>query len=224
MNFLSTFYCRIKKRKAEFNYWANVNKSEVKLTHKHYEYFYTEYFGLDKKFYRNLKILDIGCGPRGSLEWADEAAERVGLDPLVKRYKRLGIDQHKMQYVAARSEKIPFPDNHFDVVCSFNSLDHVDDLDQTIGEIIRVTKSGGLFLLLTDVKHKPTACEPISFSWDIIKTFYPAFEILSEKRYEKNPVDFMEAYLLELLMIQKTTQIDMVFCLLNLRNLLINRY
>ena len=29
---------------------------------------------------------DIGCGPRGSLEWATMAAERVGLDPPVNKY------------------------------------------------------------------------------------------------------------------------------------------
>ena len=113
------------------------------------------------------------------------AAERVGLDPLIRRYKQLGIDCHKMKYVEARSEKIPFPEEYFDVVCSFNSLDHVDDLGQTIQEIIRVTKPGGLFLLLTDVNHEPTACEPISFSWDIKDRFLPAFDVLHEKRYEK---------------------------------------
>jgi ubiquinone/menaquinone biosynthesis C-methylase UbiE len=36
---------------------------------------------------------------------------------------------HGMTYVAARSEEIPFPEGYFDVVSSFNSLDHVDDLD-----------------------------------------------------------------------------------------------
>jgi len=42
---------------------------------------FLDYFGLSKDFYKGKKILDIGCGPRGSLEWADMTLERVGLDP-----------------------------------------------------------------------------------------------------------------------------------------------
>src|SRR4029079_10710133 len=100
--------------------------------------FYTSHFGLSASDYAGKRILDIGCGPRGSLEWADMTAERVGLDPLADEYLKLGAKNHKMSYVAAPSEKIPFPDGHFDVVCSFNSLDHVDDIPTTINKIIRV--------------------------------------------------------------------------------------
>jgi len=54
--------------------------------------------------------LDIGCGPRGSLEWADMTKERYGLDPLANEYLKLGADKHKMKYVASGAEKIPFED------------------------------------------------------------------------------------------------------------------
>ena len=105
-------------------------------------------------------MLDIGCGPRGSLELADTALERVGLDPLAKEYLKLGDASHMMTYVASRSESIPFADGYFDIVCSFNSFDHVADLKRTIiAEIVRVVKPGGLFLLLSEVNHAPTKTE-----------------------------------------------------------------
>ncbi len=155
------------------------------LNNSHYEYFYTTHFGLPKSFYSGKRILDIGCGPRGALEWADNAAERIGLDPLAKDYEELGIKNQKMKYVASGAENIPFPDGYFDVVISFNSLDHVDDLDKCIAEIIRAVKPDGLFLLLTDVNHKPTATEPISFSWDVVEKFKPALTLIEQKHYEK---------------------------------------
>lgn len=135
---------------------------------KHYEYFYTSYFGLDAKEYEGKSLLDIGCGPCGSLEWADQAEERVGLDPLVERYREFGIDAHKMKYVCAPSEQIPFPDEHFDFVCSFNSLDHVDNLEGTLSEISRVVKKGGNFLLITEINHPPTACEPHTLTEELL--------------------------------------------------------
>lgn len=173
------------KAEHELEYWRNVKTREGVLSNRHYEYFYTTHFGIDKEWYKNKKILDIGCGPRGSLEWANVAAERVGLDPLAERYVELRVGNHGMRYVTAHSEEIPFSDQYFDVVCSFNSLDHVDDLDQTIREIIRVINHEGLFLLLTDVDHRPTMTEPIAYSWDIVDKFSPHLRILDTKHYEK---------------------------------------
>jgi len=176
------------KAEAEIQYWRQTKEKEKSgvLSHSHFEYFYTIHFNLDKSFYRDKRILDIGCGPRGSLEWADNTMQRVGLDPLGKSYKELGIGNHKMLYVSSVAENMPFADEYFDIVTSFNSLDHVDNLENAIGEIIRVTKPAGLFLLLTDVNHQPTTAEPMSFSWDILEKFMPQMKVLENKHYEKS--------------------------------------
>jgi ubiquinone/menaquinone biosynthesis C-methylase UbiE len=97
-----------------------------------------------------------------------------------------------MKYVAAPSEAMPFESGHFDVVCSLNSLDHVADLDRTIAEIKRVCRAGGLFLLISEVNHRPTPTEPIEYSWDITSRFVHAFEMLAEKRFEMG--DRQDAY------------------------------
>lgn len=174
------------KRVMELLYWLSVKVKDRRLANHHYAYFYTDHFGLPLAFYDGRRILDIGCGPRGSLEWADRAAERVGLDPLADHYKKLGAARHRMRYLAVGAESIPFADGHFDVVCSFNSLDHVDSLDRVIAEIGRVVKPGGLFLLITDVNHAPTLTEPLSFSWDIVHRFIPPLELVTARRFEKN--------------------------------------
>ena len=161
------------KEQNELLYWKRCKRKEQNLSNAHYESAFTTPFEIGKDFFSGKSVLDIGCGPRGSLEWADVAEERVGLDPLVNEYKELGIDQHQMQYVDASSENIPFPDAHFDIVSSLNSLDHVEDIDKTIKEIKRVLKPGGVFLLITDVNHDPTPCEPQAFSWDIVERFSP---------------------------------------------------
>jgi ubiquinone/menaquinone biosynthesis C-methylase UbiE len=161
------------------DYWKSRKQAEGQLGNAHYEYYYTTYFGIDREFYRSKRVLDIGCGPRGSLEWADMAAERVGLDPLVPAYRKLGIDHHKMNYCAARSERIPFPDSYFDVVTSVNSLDHVDDVQETIQEITRVTKPNGVFLVVVEINHRVRVCEPHCLHPDFIKSFLPAFSVKS---------------------------------------------
>lgn len=78
------------KRIRELYYWKFVKREEKALSSKHYHQFFTNYFNLNNDFYKDKKILDIGCGPRGSLEWAAVATERVGLDLLANEYLKLG--------------------------------------------------------------------------------------------------------------------------------------
>ncbi len=168
---------RTLKHSRELEFWKSRKQVEGQLGNSHYEYYYTTHFGIDREFYRSKRMMDIGCGPRGSLEWADMAAERVGLDPLIPAYRKLGIDHHKMSYCEAHSEHIPFPDSCFDVVASVNSLDHVDDVRQTIQEIKRVTKPHGIFLVVVEVNHRVRVCEPHRLPPDFIKNFLPAFSV-----------------------------------------------
>ena len=171
------------KAKAELLYWKIKKFEEKQLTNHHYKFFFTQYFDLDESFYDQKKISDIGCGPRGSLEWADNALERYGLDPLANSYKKIE-GSHRMKYIQGVSEDIPFKENYFDIITSFNSLDHVDDIEKSIIEITRVLKPGGLFLLIADIHDMPTITEPSAFSWDIMLKFEVHFNILSEKHFE----------------------------------------
>ena len=159
------------KDDAEMGYWRGRLEIEGVLGNAHYEHVFTRHFGLDAAFFEGKRVLDVGCGPRGSLEWASGAAQRVGLDPLVDRYRALGIERHAMSYVHAPAERMPFAGGSFDVVASLNSLDHVDDVDRAVAEITRVAAPGATWLLTVEVGHEPTATEPHSLGWDVASGF-----------------------------------------------------
>lgn len=63
-----------------------------------------------------------------------EASQAMGLLGTVVREMENGV--------------IPFDDNMFDLVCSNQVIEHVDDLDLVLKEIYRVMKPGGVFLSL----------------------------------------------------------------------------
>ena len=170
----------------ELGYWKTVKLFSKSLTkNSHYKYFYTDNFSIPEEFYNNKIILDIGCGPRGSLEWADTAKERIGMDPLAEQYLKMGAKEHKMSYIKAYVENIPFPENYFDVICSFNSLDHVENMELACQEIKRTLKHNGLFLLLVDIHKMPTLTEPQTMNWNFVREYFPEFEILEEKHLER---------------------------------------
>lgn len=109
------------------------------------------------------------------------AERRIGIDPLADKYRKLGADKLSMELIKASAENIPFEDEYFDVVCSFNSIDHVKYLDKSAKEITRVLKKGGLFLLIVDVHSMSQLTEPQKIYWNFIEKYFPGLEVLDEK-------------------------------------------
>lgn len=159
------------KEKSELRYWRTRVRAEGMLGNAHYERAFTTHFELNRDFYTGKRVLDVGCGPRGSLEWATMAAQRVGLDPLADAYREFGVERHEMCYVSAPAEKMPFDDARFDVVTCMNALDHVDDVAAVIRELTRVGAPGSSLLLMVETGHEATSTEPHELSWDIVERF-----------------------------------------------------
>lgn len=170
----------------EYAYWKSRQIEEGTLGNDFYESMFTDAVGLDREFYAGKSILDVGCGPRGSLEWASHSDERVGLDPLVSRYQKLGIDRHEMSYVDSPAESMPFDDGKFDVVASFNALDHVDDVDATLAEMHRVLAGDGMLVLVVDIHSHPTVAEPHAIPWDLSTRLAEHYDVVEERHLEKS--------------------------------------
>ncbi|HIN93775.1 MAG TPA: class I SAM-dependent methyltransferase [Alphaproteobacteria bacterium] len=72
------------------------------------------------------------------------------------------------------AEDIPFPDDHFDVVIATSVMEHVTDLEQSLSEVHRVLKPGGIFWFNSASAMRPAQDEirgfPL-FGWypDIVK-------------------------------------------------------
>jgi SAM-dependent methyltransferase len=174
------------KEHHELRYWRGVaatmahDRARQEHERAHYEYFFTTFFGLTARDYAGRALLDVGCGPCGSLEWAKDARERVGLDPLADAYRKLVEDDRQaMAYCAAPSENIPYPDGHFDCVSTFNSLDHVDDVGATIRELKRVTAPKGRILAIVEIGHAPTPTEPHWLDESVVDAFAPEFKAVN---------------------------------------------
>lgn len=166
----------------ELAFWRERVAQEGVLKGPHYPNIMMAQFGLTPEFFFGKAVLDVGCGPRGSLEWCASPL-RVGLDPLAVRYLELGVGDHAMNYAASGAEAMPFRDGAFDVVTSMNSLDHVDDLDATVHELVRVIKPGGSLLLVTAVGHEPSPTEPTTFGFDVVDAFV-GMTVVSADRFE----------------------------------------
>jgi len=103
------------------------------------------------------RILEIGSGNGFFLCYAlKNGLDIVGIEPgksfgFVNRYHNAtkllemnGIMNPGDYLLDASSERLPFSDNTFDIVFSVAVLEHVQDVDQSIKESLRVLKPGGV--------------------------------------------------------------------------------
>lgn len=110
---------------------------------------------------KDKKILDAGCGQG---VWLNQfakftAAENVfgadidpeSIDIAKQNYPEIPAENLKV----STAEELQFDDNMFDVAFSNEVLEHVEDDDQAVSELIRVLKPGGKLIIFTPNRGWP---------------------------------------------------------------------
>ncbi len=126
----------------------------------------------------NKKVLDIACGEGyGSYLLASSAADVTGIDadlPTIESARRKYKKDH-LRFLTGTATALPCKNNEFDIVVSYETLEHLEDHKGMLGEIKRVLTPGGLLILST-----------------------PNKEIYSDKKSYSNPFHVKELYEKEL--------------------------
>jgi SAM-dependent methyltransferase len=108
---------------------------------------------IDARSPRAGRILDMasGCGTF-LLYGLNRGRDVFGIEPepWKLRYFRRKVElsgypkSHLSRLVPAVGERLPFPDASFDLVTTFQTLEHVADVGACIGEMLRVLRPGGV--------------------------------------------------------------------------------
>lgn len=145
----------------------------------------------DDNFLRGKIVADFGCGPRGSLVWADSASLRIGIDVLADCYAELfysNIISHVMMYVKSTEKVIPIASNSVDILFSLNAMDHVYDFRDICKEVIRIIKPGGDFICSFNLEEPRKVAEPQRLTERIIHDNLLAFlDVKSYRITKKGP-------------------------------------
>ncbi|MCB2015678.1 MAG: class I SAM-dependent methyltransferase [Sphingobium sp.] len=102
---------------------------------------------------KGQRVLDFGCGSGyGSAEMAKQASsvEAIDVSEDAIAFANVNYSGSNLRYSSFDpSQNIPFPDASFDVVTSFQVIEHIVDPDIYVREAIRVLVPGGLFVVIT---------------------------------------------------------------------------
>jgi ubiquinone/menaquinone biosynthesis C-methylase UbiE len=130
---------------------------------------------------KNKVILDIGCG----FGWCDYdflqrgVKEIVGLDLTNDSKKALmKLDSKKFSFVQGSALNLPFDDNYFDTVVTWEVIEHIPRGKELVmlKEVKRVLKPGGKLYLSTQHNN------PISTILD------PAWWLIGHRHYSKSKI------------------------------------
>jgi len=137
-------------------------KSSESKYQEEVDYPWDNYFGLDLcSFLQGKSVLDLGSFTGGrSVAWYERYKLRhiTGID-VKQEYVNAAV-----QFAAKRNiradfklgfgESLPFGEDTFDAILSFDVFEHVQDLRKTLDECFRVLKPGGrLFLVFPSYFH-----------------------------------------------------------------------
>jgi ubiquinone/menaquinone biosynthesis C-methylase UbiE len=88
------------------------------------------------------KILDIGCGNGVFLASFPQNWDKFGLD--VSPWSKKGALQNRYHLIQKELENAELPDNHFDIITSFSTFEHIPQPKKHLKEILRILKPGGI--------------------------------------------------------------------------------
>lgn len=148
-----------------------------------------------KGYSTNKTVLDYGCGTGyGTNILAKDAISVTGVDISDEtiNYAQSNFSSKNTNFLKIENEKLPFEDNSFDLVTSFQVIEHVFHLKNYLHEIKRVLKPGGLLLITTP--DKETRLFSIQNPWNY-------FHITEFSSYSLNKIlsrDFTNTKLLKI--------------------------
>lgn len=108
--------------------------------------FYAKYADTLAQARQGARLLDVGCGVGQVVRRLTEAGfEAHGVDVSMPNIEKARQFSGRCQLYDGR--RLPFPDGHFAAVGALNVLEHVDEPEAFIAELVRAVEPGGRIVL-----------------------------------------------------------------------------
>lgn len=137
------------------------------------------------KFIKNKIVLDVTSGTGyGSYYLIKNVAEKVtGLDISSDaiNYAKNAYKEQNLSFIQGDSINLPFHDKSFDVIISFETIEHIKKYDKFLNECWRVLRNGGLFICSTPNKKVSSPHTKLPLNPFHVKEFFPEefYEIIN---------------------------------------------
>ena len=135
------------------------------------------------------KVLDVACGEGyGSALMSRSAAEVSGVDisaAAITHARALYADRANVQYFEASCTQLPFDHASFDVVVSFETIEHIAEQAEFLDEIKRVLKPDGVLILSCPNKAEYSDKRGFTNEFHVKELYRRELEALLAPRFAK---------------------------------------
>lgn len=103
----------------------------------------------------DLKVLDVASGSGYGSKMLSKKNKVIGLE-FSKEAVEYSIDNYGNKnciFIQGDAQNMPFKDNNFDAVVSFETIEHLENPSKFISEVLRVLKKKGILILSTPNKR-----------------------------------------------------------------------
>jgi GT2 family glycosyltransferase/SAM-dependent methyltransferase len=154
-------------------------QGEIALEHKHR-------YLLAREYVAGMDVLDIASGEGyGSAMLAEVARRVVGVDLAHEAvlFSQQRYHRDNLEFMVGDCCDIPLPDACFDVVVSFETIEHHDRHQQMLAEIQRVLRPGGLLIISSPDKYTYSVLPNYKNPFHVKELFRHQFEQLLRSHF-----------------------------------------
>ena len=153
-------------------------------------------YAFARPFCESKKVLDLACGSGyGTHYLAPFVKQIVGVDCSEEavEYGRRRYAHPSVTFEVMDACNLSFPDGYFDVVCSFEAIEHVRNFETYLAEVRRVLKHDGIYFVSTPCVSKTTEHpeNPFHFQeWSppdfrkLLERYFSSVRLYGQKRKE----------------------------------------
>ena len=95
---------------------------------------------------KEIKILNVGCGPGRSSQYLSKFGKVTSIE-YDKECCEFASEKTGLEIINGSITKLPFSDKSFDLVWTFDVIEHVEDDQLAVSEMKRVIKEDGVIFI-----------------------------------------------------------------------------
>jgi GT2 family glycosyltransferase/ubiquinone/menaquinone biosynthesis C-methylase UbiE len=141
---------------------------------------------LAREYCADKDVLDVASGEGyGSAILAQVARSVVGVDyaPEAVAHASREFGSENLTYRAGDIRDLDFPDASFDVIISFETLEHIREQNKALSELKRVLRPGGLLIISTPDREKYSPRESTPNHYHLLELSLGEFTSLIETKF-----------------------------------------